>query len=165
MGTHRDHISCTVGRKMLSHLKEICLQWVGIYVHSALSSQSLSLAAKCDLVLQTQQHPRPLLGAQQWFVFSTCRTVFPLWVTTDWLDPPSVSFCSFSFPSSSVHHSLRHSIQCLVSSSFTRAALILVEYLCVICISPLLWAVISQLHPGRLVPKSNLCRWARVLLI
>lgn len=159
---------CTVRRKMFSLTSEGDLSAVSWGLSSVLSSfQSKPLSA-CQMWLGP-------IGPIASLSTSWCSVVISFQYFQDclpslghhwlWFDPPSVPFHSLSFPSSSVHHSHRHSIQCLVSSSFTRATPFSVEYLCVICISPLLCAVISQLCPGKFVPKSSLCRWTCVLLI
>lgn len=69
-----------------------------------------------------------------------------------------------------MRHSHRQSIEfvliCLVSSCLRRNLCkpLLVEYFCVIRISPLLCTVITQLHRGKCVPQSSLSRWACALL-
>lgn len=153
---HRDHIPCTVGRKMLSLTSEGDLSAVSWGLSSVLSSlQSMPLSG-CRMWLGPTG-PTASLSASwcsEVISFQYFQNCLPFlghhWL---WFDPPSVPFRSLSFPSSSMRHSRRHSIQCLVSSSFTRATPFLVEYLCVICISPLLCVVISQLVLGSLFPK------------
>jgi len=154
MGTYRDHISCTLGRKLLSLTSEGDLSAVSWDLSSVLCSLQSKPLSGCQMWLGPTG-PAASLPASWCSVmisFQYCQNCLPAvghhWL---WFDPPSVPVHSFSFPSSFMHHSHRHSIQCLVSSSFTRATPFSVEYLWVICTSPLLraasWEVCSQKYP------------------